>query len=268
MVDSRVVKQEKSMAVSGRVDIVYLAEVYGGLTKLGFKPDTLSSLVSYCVDVAHSALEQNGHIEKRFDGVLEAYEVLRGLGIMTKSMHKLNARKVSLAAGFENLRKEGVDPECYAPGYYKTLHNSNSVKPSEYERHKEVSDDELVRIALETARKIDEAKVYNAKRLAELKARADEDGIIRSLPAIEPGDGNKEPTFEQRKNMSQEQLQAWRLKEQKKRVEENRKKRENSDIPRPKTEAEIEEDRIRLKQKDNDLMKALDAPSPKPTIDN
>ncbi len=128
MANQRVVKQERSVSVQGRVDIVKLAEVFAGLRMNNYNVGTMSLLVSYCVEIAHSALEQNGLLKKKFDSIGDAYLLLKDSGVMTKSMIDRNIKKINMAWGFENLRNEGDDPEISAPRYYKGLHNDNSVE--------------------------------------------------------------------------------------------------------------------------------------------
>jgi hypothetical protein len=129
------------------------------------------------------------------------------------------------------------------------LHNKNSVKAPDYDRHKECSDDELVKIAKEAARRVDEEKKMVEDKLAEIKSRADKDGIIRSLPTIESTNNSQEPSFEDRKKMNAEQYQAWKLKQQKR----NSTKVEEQDVPRQKTDEELNADAERIAKKDREL---------------
>jgi len=177
-----VIKQERSVAVYGRVDVVSLAETLGGLIKLKMSPKSMSSLVSYCVELAHSALEQNGHLEKRFGSVMEAYNVLKDMGFMTKSMDKINLKKVNMARGFENMRFEGGDPEIEANMYYKGLHNKHSVdvpKVQQFTRAEALAMVEKME-QVEKEKMLEQAKI-DAEKMIEYQRSKMVDGVYTPL---------------------------------------------------------------------------------------
>lgn len=133
MFNSRDISMERSLVVQGRVDIVKLAEIFAALNG-ELKLRTMSSLISACVEVLHNVLESNSMLDKRFDSLPNAYHLLVDTGIMSKSMQSRNKKKFELAWGFENMRKEGDNPEFSAPGYYNKLHNTHSVEPVNIEQ--------------------------------------------------------------------------------------------------------------------------------------
>jgi len=286
MVNESVVKQERSLAVYGRVDVVSLAEVMTGLVKMGHNTRTMSSLVSYCVEIAHAALEQNGYIDRKVSGITEAYYLMVDRGLMSPSMQKKNMPKFNMASGFENLRKEGIDPEVYTAGSgaYKQLHNTHSVEPvnplltkskaqemvDNYERY-------------ERQRMIDEDKARNEE--ARANREYNEDGSVKILPAYqfretpaitaEPaklGRPLKNPTTNPpvecvqverllAPNELRDKLNAMTHEERRAYVEslKPKKKVKDSDIPRAMTEDELRDTAVRLENKERDLMAALDA---------
>lgn len=166
----------------------------------------------------------------------------------------------------------------------QTIPMTPEEKVSYYERNKQwiesSKNDEMLA----------EAAERSAKVIAEMKANADENGVIRSLPQkecrieepmIEPEQkklGRPKKVVEEEvketindvaqtddsRKKSPAQYQAWKL-EQQRLLFEARKKKKDDDTPRPKTDDEVEQDAIRLEQKERELLKALDMPSPKAT---
>jgi len=137
-----VLKQERSLVVHSRVDVVKLADIALAMIESGYTPAGASSLVAGCVEQLHHALLELGVIKeaKRITSIAVAWQQLEILGYVTKTMKKQNKNKLNMAWGFENLRNEGVDPEQYAPMYYKKLHNQHSVKPVDVDMLVEIFD--------------------------------------------------------------------------------------------------------------------------------
>lgn len=266
---SKEISQERSVSVQGRVDIVKLAEVFAAVEMQKYNVRTMSLLVSYCVDIAHSALEQNGLLDKRMDGIGSAYYLLIDSGLMTRSMKERNEKKVHMAWGFENIRKEGGDPAIEAPGYYKMMHNHRSV---------DVPDDRATKAkALEMLEYADSVQKQKdaeetEKRMIERKKKynLDENGAIIPKSVITPKlecpapatdipdeAATEKPDF---KKQGLAKYQAWKLEQQRKQFEEKqaRTSKGASDIPRQKTDEEIQADFDRIANKDKELMAALD----------
>lgn len=289
-----VIKQERSMAVYGRVDVVALAEVFAALGLANRRPRTLSMLISYCVEIAHSALEQNGYLEKRFDNISNAYHLLLDSGIMTRSAHRQNKKKLDMAWGFENMRKEGDDPEFSAPGYYKGLHNEHSVSVPEPISKAKAREMVEAMEKHERQKMADKSAEESKKIIDDMKANADENGVVRILPSQKFKDAKAtisneekprlgrppkvvedpcvqmlsdiiecqsgEIKFEDRKK-SDTIYQAWKKQEQLKRAAEIKRKRDDEAI-RPKTEDELAADAERIAKKDRELaMMDMSAPA-------
>lgn len=219
MASTGVIKQERSMAVYSRVDIVSLAEIYVGLVNINCKPKTLSALISYCVEIAHNALGDANHIDRRFEGVMEAYNILLDLGIMTRSMHKLNLKKVNNAGALENLRKAGEEPQYYAPQQFNTLHNDNSV-----EVLKQIPDSKIKEYtdsAVANYKEIEKAELIENSKIKLTDEERWEKNRRKDIPSTNPPaeckpfelitpDMFKKMTIEERKNMTFEQMKEMK----------------------------------------------------------
>lgn len=283
MVNSRELKQERSLAVYGRVSVVELAEVMAGLVSMGYNPRTMSSLVNYCVELAHTVLEQNGKLDKKMKDIAEAYYLLIDRGLMSESMQKKNIDKFNTARRFEQLRMEGIDPAVYVPQQYNMLHNSRSVdtvNPLLTKSKAQEMVDNYERY--EKQKMIDDSKARNAEIIANMEL--DERGAVKILPAYqfretpaitaEPtklGRPLKNPTtippVEHKvdrllaPNELRDKLNAMTKEERKAYIEslKPKKKVKESSIPRAKTDDELAGEAIRLENKERDLMAALDA---------
>lgn len=188
-------KVERSIPVQGRVDVVNLTEVYCALRELGYHVKSLSQLVSYCVELAHHALESNKYINRKFDGPLQAFHLLEDVGIVTNTMRKRGFRKVVLSQGLEELRKEQCNPELNAPSRYKEMHNTHSLEAPEFvsNANQVVNEEEARRIAesyqLMVAKKIQEEKDRQARMIA-IVEQAKKDGLSAE-PRIVQTEPNK-----------------------------------------------------------------------------
>lgn len=190
MVD-RIEKQERSFVVQGRVDIVVLADLAVCLMNKGHIINSQSALISRGLELAHYALDNNGLMEHKHKNVRESYDLLLGLGLMPKSMDERNRRKLHTSKGFSNLRIDGSDPSISAPQKYNSLHNAHSVEPANIAQTEGeniiggYSDIELQAIAKNTAKKIRGEQKEAKRKIEEMKASADENGVIKTLPAQE-----------------------------------------------------------------------------------
>lgn len=156
MVSMRELKQERSIPVQGRVDVMVLADIAVYAYQTGIRLHTMSSLVSYATEVARVALEKAGLLKDMHGTVSEAYEVLNTLGLLKGRTLGRARQKLNTAIEFENLRAEGIDPEFYTPTHFNTMHNSNSVKPVKVELKSKV--EEMVEIYKELERRDNEKR--------------------------------------------------------------------------------------------------------------
>lgn len=123
------VKQERSVPVQGRVDIVELADLAVHLEKIGLSVGSMSKLLNYSINLAHWALKSSGQLEFEHESVESAVVTMRAGGLYSNSMLKRGKKKLQAAMTFENLRKQGVDPATYTARQFNILHNKKSVQP-------------------------------------------------------------------------------------------------------------------------------------------
>ena len=135
MIGDREGSVERSVPVQSRVDFITLAELALYFERLGTPPRTMSQLISWSLDHLVHGWSEAGLLDRCIEDSEHAMEVLSVRGLLQRSMLKRSMKKIHNAIAFENLRKEGVDPRGYAPVMYDTIHNTNSVKPTEH-RHK------------------------------------------------------------------------------------------------------------------------------------
>jgi hypothetical protein len=128
MNNSREEKQERTIAVNARIDMVSLAEMLVYFNSQGIGISSMSSLVSHCVELSRGILDSNGKLESKFSAG-EAFRVLTDLGMINRSTKSRNLKKIMNAIRMENLRVEGENPRNYAPLQYNMVHNSHSVEP-------------------------------------------------------------------------------------------------------------------------------------------
>lgn len=123
-------KQERMMAMQGRVDLVAMADLLRYFKRQDFTVNSMSMLLALAVDTAHWACKQAGYLEDGdlHKGVSDANRTFEHYGIWSQSMKKRNQKKLNAAMAFENLRAEGVEPADYVPRQHNILHNSHSVK--------------------------------------------------------------------------------------------------------------------------------------------
>jgi hypothetical protein len=127
--DSDEERQERMVPVQGRVDIVSLAEMLMYFEGNDLRVRSMSALISWCVEVAHQILNNNGALKDRCSSVGDAHQVLTSYNIYQRSTLDRGRKKIAHAIMFENMRAEGIDPKTDAPTQYKVLHNLKSVEP-------------------------------------------------------------------------------------------------------------------------------------------
>jgi hypothetical protein len=263
------------MVVAGRVDVVKLAEIMAGLTADKFNIRTLSLLLSYCVEISHSAMEQNSLLTTRFDGPLKAFNFLSDVGILSRHVQVRNMKKMKMAQGLDEIRQMGGIPSIDAPDVYNTLHNRHSTQVPDTHIITKSKVDEAVKVFkdLEAQELIDKSK---APRVIHGNYNLDENGAIipkhKVIPKLEcpipatdiPDEAATEkPDF---KKQGLAKYQAWKLEQQRKQFEEKqartskgaseplqtKPKQKDSDIPRPQTNEEITASFDRIAKKDKE----------------
>jgi len=122
------VKQEASIPVQTRVNIVKLASMLEYWESTGYNIKTMSQLVSWSVDLVYEILDTNKFIKNNQMGIGEARNVLEERGLFQKSLKDRAFKKLGTAISFEGMRGEGINPSQYNPRSYNKLHNKHSVQ--------------------------------------------------------------------------------------------------------------------------------------------
>lgn len=171
--------QEASVPVQGRVNIVNLAELVLFWESQGYFIRTMSQLVGWSIELVANELKRCEMIPEEVDGVAEANNVLRQRNLYQNSLRKRSERKMSYALGFESLRRDGVDPKEYAPGYYKQYHNQKSVRPLPDDvRGSNLSQEQIQKF-------IESTPEWQQEKLKEQQRRHEErEGIKRQIAAM------------------------------------------------------------------------------------
>lgn len=121
-------RQERSIPVQSRIDMVSLARLDKYWMSEGYYIRTMSQLVNWSVDLICEVLVSNEKMPSGIDSAMEANRHLMQRGLYQPSMLKKGFKKRAAALGFESLRDEGVEPADYAEGQYRNMHNERSVK--------------------------------------------------------------------------------------------------------------------------------------------
>ncbi len=152
-------RQEASVPMQSRVNLITLAGLVNFWESQGFVIRSMSSLISWSLDLLVERLKDNKLISAEEISLAEANKVLEVRRLYQRSFRQRSMKKIAAAMAFESLRNEGTDPRSYVPEQYRTLHNRNSVQPAPgkvYSNH--VSDEELFRIAQEKKLEIQKAR--------------------------------------------------------------------------------------------------------------
>jgi hypothetical protein len=123
------IKQERSVGISARCDLVTLAELTIYWTDQGYNIKSVSQLVSWSLNLLKDALEQNEKITPSMD-FAKAYQFMQNKNLVQQSYSKRDKKKIASAIRFEGMREEGNDPRYEDPTSYNMLHNRKSVEPS------------------------------------------------------------------------------------------------------------------------------------------
>ena len=270
MNDEMNIKQERSLPVASRCDVVCLADLAIMLAKMDLPVYTMSALISSCVDLAHKACSDMGFFKMTHDSLADALETLRSLGLVQKSLYERGRKKMNAAMAFENLRKEGIDPSGYVPQQYNTLHNVQSVRNI----GAGMTRAEVIQLVREFDVGEGEIEIATGGGLTE-------EGLEKlKNPNYDPKAAQAErDKHEEGQKIIKEQQKTAKLELARKRalaaeegetaateepstaeiVEEVNRKVADDDTPRQKTEEEIEVDEERIKEKDAALMDELDS---------
>jgi len=126
---SREQKQEASVPVQGRIDIVTLAELDLYWDSSGVRMMTMSQLLSWSVGLLRETLATNGKLPVTIETVAEAHKYLEERKLYQAGMRKRSMKKIANAMSLESMRDAGIDPKEYASSHYNQVHNARSVEP-------------------------------------------------------------------------------------------------------------------------------------------
>ena len=122
-------RKESSVPVASRISVVDLAKMdwhWLKVERVNIK--TMSQLVSWTFTALVDILESNEKMpENTVKDVLSAHKYLESRGLYQRSLKKRSDAKIVAALGFENLRKQGVDPAMYGSPIYKVMHSKHSI---------------------------------------------------------------------------------------------------------------------------------------------
>ena len=117
------VKTERSIPVTTRLDCTTLASLEAFFTSQGYAVRSMSNLINLSIEALAEALHEKGMLHIYFDSIPESLSHLQQRGIWQQGVMKRNFGKISNAIGFENLRKEGIDPYEENPAMFDKMHN-------------------------------------------------------------------------------------------------------------------------------------------------
>lgn len=123
-------RKESSVPVQSRISIVDLAKMDWYWLKVeGVHMKSMSQLVSWTFTALCDILESNGKMpENAVKDVLSAHKYLMARGLYQQSLRKRSESRIVAALGFENLRKQGVDPAACGSTMHKVMHSEHSIK--------------------------------------------------------------------------------------------------------------------------------------------
>ena len=122
-------KQEASVPVQARVNIVALARLTQYWEVSGYSIKTMSQLVGWSIDLLCEILSVNNLLKDSITTVADANRILLSKRLYQRGMEKMTTRKIATAIRFEGIREEGNDPRYVDQRSYKMLHNNKSVEP-------------------------------------------------------------------------------------------------------------------------------------------
>jgi hypothetical protein len=251
----KVIKQERSIPVQGRIDVVELADLALHFEMIGVEVRSMSMLLNCCVQTAHWALASTGQLKVRCKRVAEAHNVLAERSLFQKGLYKRAVKKLQTAQRFENLREEGIDPRDYATTQYSILHNRKSAEVGNIS---EVTKESRADKWWEDFEKSKREEMLSAQ--SGMSESRDHSDLLRSGDEkVETKDDtpivDKKPTPYDTSRKEFDQLVDE--------VSESGKLRgvveSSDDTPKQKTDEEIKRNEDRIEEKDSRLMNALDS---------
>ena len=136
-------KQESSIPITSRVSILELAELDMYWSSGGYRPKSMSQLVSWSISLLCDALKNSGKMPAEAKSLTEANNYLEERNLYQKSLKKRSMRKMSTALCFENLRNEGINPKDFVPQQHNMLHNERSIRPLEMDIEKDFNHEKI-----------------------------------------------------------------------------------------------------------------------------
>ena len=188
-------RQEASIPVQGRVNIVDLAELALLFEHLGYPPRTMSQLLNWSVDLLCRELRKSEKLPVEINSIAEAENQLSARRLLQRGVSRQKT-KIAMAMGFETLRSEGKDPKDYAPSAYGKMHPTNQVTPLSQETLDHL---ERQKAALKEARERAAEHIEKVKAESVIPLEEKEKESIDNLPAPE------EEIEELRKNLGEEE---------------------------------------------------------------
>ena len=202
-------RQERSLPVQSRIDMISLARLDKYWMVEGYYIRTMSQLVSWSVDLLCKVLESNEKIPEGIKNGIDANRHLMQRGLYQPSMLKKGFKKRAAALSFESLREERVDPKDYAKGQYDTVHNKHSIDMFEGK----IRNERLEKKQMHNPDMID--GVF--RRLKEEKEKERKDDLKVAVSSLkERGLIAEEPNRGLREGMSKEELDEYNEKREKK----------------------------------------------------
>lgn len=127
------IKQEASLPVQSRVDVMVLASINKYLESEGTYVTSMSQLVSWALDLLCNILSNNNLLKMNYLSFTEAYDYLKERGLYQPGVGKGGHKKAIKARRFESMRSRGIDPKVVDKDHYHDIHNKRSImtaKPS------------------------------------------------------------------------------------------------------------------------------------------
>ena len=137
--EEREVKQERSISVQGRVDIVELAELCVYFEREGVRVKSMSQLVGWSISLLREVMSRNGMI-REIGSIARAHQLFEERGLYQRALKSRNMQKIATAVRFEGMRESGYDP-IETGRQFGVLHNENSVVPFDVEKVRDICDE-------------------------------------------------------------------------------------------------------------------------------
>lgn len=160
-------KQERSLPLAARVDLVALAEITKYWTLEGYRIKTISQLVNKSISLLYEILLQNGMIKPSFD-ISKAKNFMNQMGLSQACSDKRSNKKLAAAVRFSMMRKEGLNPIQEDPTSYNILHNSHSIDHEKFKQERDARISSYTKAGFTTESSIEEVQQRDAQQDSEL----------------------------------------------------------------------------------------------------